>query len=188
MRIVGLMIAKGDSKRLPGKNSLDFAGKPMFVWNLQKLLDIFEEVYFSSDNEDMLKIAQNMEAKSVVRRHDLCGDAPNILVYRHAMKQASRYDELDGLVAVQANSPTVEKRMIEEVYEHLINGYTEIKTCHSDFSDYGSIWGMTYRRLKEIKDMYNASPTIWKRDDSVDIHNSEDMARALIQHKKRYEN
>ena len=35
---LGVMIAKGDSLRLPRKNQLIFTGKPMFLINLEKLL------------------------------------------------------------------------------------------------------------------------------------------------------
>jgi CMP-N-acetylneuraminic acid synthetase len=35
-----LTIAKGNSKRLKNKNKLNYNGKPMFLWNIEKGLTI----------------------------------------------------------------------------------------------------------------------------------------------------
>lgn len=44
MNSIALIIAKKESSRLPNKNTMDFFGKPIFVWNLEKMLKIFTEV------------------------------------------------------------------------------------------------------------------------------------------------
>jgi CMP-N-acetylneuraminic acid synthetase len=43
------------------KNCQDFCGKPMFIWNLEKCLDIFDRVYVSSDSDEILELATRLE-------------------------------------------------------------------------------------------------------------------------------
>ena len=59
--------------------------------------------------------------------------------------------------------------------------YQEIKTCHPDGSDYGSVWAMTTDRLNNYPDPYNAKPDKWIIDKSIDIHTQEDFTKALKQ-------
>src|SRR3989304_2847031 len=87
---VGLMLVKGGSSRLPGKNLLNFHGVPMFVVNLRKCLKIFDKVYVSTDSPKVAIIARRYKAIIILRDKKLCGDTPNILVYKHALKKMSR--------------------------------------------------------------------------------------------------
>ena len=177
MKIVGLILAKKDSSRLYAKNWRNFLGKPMFVWNLEKALYLFDEVYVSSDFEPVLKKAQSLGAIGIKRPKELCGEAPNITVYKHAQKTM----KADVIVAIQANSPTLEVSIIEQVIGLMKNGKQEVKTCHMDKEDYGSVWALTKERLRNYPDPYNAKPDYWVVDDSVDIHTISELQEALSQ-------
>lgn len=177
-KIVGLMLVKANSKRLPKKNTLDFHGKPMYQVNLEKCLQIFDEVYISSEDYEILDYAQILGAIPILRPEKLCGETPNILVYKHAMRTMKSY----GFVAVQANSPTIEPRIIIKAKQYLENGGTEVMTCYPMGHDnpiYGSVWGMTKDRLKHYKDPYKPEPDFLIDDLSRDIHLESDYYRAL---------
>lgn len=171
-----LILAKGKSKRLRSKNTLDFHGEPMFAVNVRKCLALFDKVYVSSDDAEILKYADKLGAIPIYRSESLCGDAPNIPVYRHAVQFMA---DCDGIVAVQANSPTVGISIIENVRKQLEDGAPEVITINSDGSIYGSVWGMTLGRLAEYKDFYNPKPEVKVVDDSVDIHTKDDYKKAL---------
>lgn len=161
-----LMLAKRNSTRLPGKNFLLIDGKPMYKVNLEKCRDIFDEVLVSSDDPDVA---------DVLRDEELCGDVPNIPVYRHAME----HTDADAFIAVQANSPTIEKNLIILAKKILEMGVQEVMTCHPDRSLYGSIWGMTRERLEQYGDPYTPTPEVLIVDPSIDIHTLKDYEQAL---------
>lgn len=178
MQVTGLVLVKKDSERLKNKNWRIYKGKPMYVWNLEKCLIIFNEVYVSSDDEKILDKAESMGALGIKRPDDLL-EATNIECYRYCMKIMLS----DAFVAVQANSPEVGIKLIKYAKDLLHLGHEEIKTCHLDGTDYGSIWGMTKERLKDYPDPQHASPSAWIRDFSIDIHCVEDLYNSYEQYK-----
>ncbi len=172
---VALILAKSKSNRLPNKNVLPFHGKPMFVENLEKCLDIFDEVYVSTDSEEIAQITLDYSGKVIMRDGSLCGETPNIDVYNHALN----FFNADYIVAVQANSPTVDKEKIVLVKRIMDFGVEEVKTCHEDKKDYGSIWAITTDKIKNYPDPYNAKPEVWVVDNCLDVHTLEDYNKVI---------
>ena len=64
-KIALLTIAKGNSKRLQNKNKLNYNGKPMFLWNLEKGVSISKDYYFNSDDKDMIISAKKLGLKII---------------------------------------------------------------------------------------------------------------------------
>lgn len=150
----------------------------MFMVNVKKCLSIFDRVYVSSDSDEMLSMAQRAGAIPIKRGLELCGETPNIPVYQHAFEHM---DEVDCIVAVQANSPTVTAKLISDASEMMAMGYDEVMTCHPDYSIYGSIWALSRDRLLNYGDPYKPHPKALIVDDSVDIHTEQDYKKALCQ-------
>jgi len=179
MKSVGLILAKKDSNRLKDKNFMDFGDKPMFVWNLEKMLRIFDEVYVSSDYDLILEESKKMGAAPIKRPKKLCGDVPNIPVYRHAIEFMQKPEIV---VAVQANSPTIKESLIKKAKDLMEKyDFKELMTCHLDFKLYGSIWAMSKNRLLNYNNPFKQTPEILLVDDSIDIHTQEDLTKALKQ-------
>ena len=176
-RLAGLILAKSQSNRLTNKNTLDFHGKPMFLVNTEKCLNIFPSTYVSSDSMDILKTAEKVGAIPILRTERLCGDTPNIPVYQHALQVMP--NDIEGIVAVQANSPTINSSIIEKVKMLLEEGKNEVMTCHEDHSIYGSVWGIRRKKLENYVNFYNPQPDIMVIDPSIDIHSELDFQRAL---------
>jgi len=176
MVISAVILAKSESQRLPNKNILDFHGKSMFLVNVEKCLHIFDKVYVTSDDPKILKMVENIGAIGILRGKDLCGSIPNIPVYRHALDFMG---EIDGIVAVQANSPNVPLNTIALVKKLMELGGEEVMTCHSDYSFYGSVWGLTRNLIIQYEDFYKPKPNILIVDDSIDIHTKEDYLNSL---------
>ena len=181
MKISSLILAKSQSKRLPNKNTLNYHGKQMFLWNMQKCIDVFGECHVSSDTDKILNLAYKNGGKVIKRGEDLCGDVPNIPVYQHAMKMM----DCDVLVAVQACSPDLDAGLLEMTKEIMMSGCPELMTCYSlegnthyheqNFPIYGSIWAMTRERLENYGDPYHPKPAVLLIDDSKDIHYKKDL-------------
>lgn len=186
--LVGLMLVKSQSSRLPNKNTLDFAGKEMFLWNLEKCVSIFDEVYVSSDSYSILELASLHGAKAIHRGDDLCGDTPDIEVFKHALTKI----DCDAFIAVHANNPTVEKNLIVLCKKGLEMGIPEVMTCHpmttkAEYKKqanrvYGSIRGMTRERLENYPEPYHPNPEMLLVDTSLEIETIEDLNLCLLTH------
>lgn len=150
----------------------------MFLINTKKCLKIFDSVYVSSDSPEILSLAESVGAIGIIRGEDLCGDTPNILVYKHA---GAVMGDIDGIVAVQANSPSIKPEIIKKVKTLMEMGLSEVMTCHRGGKLYGSVWALTTERLEHYSDPYNPEPVGLVYDESVDIHTEEDLKQALCQ-------
>lgn len=188
MKLVGLILAKGQSKRLPGKNKKDFKGEPMFLINVKKCRRVFGEVYVSSDDEEILNLARSAGAITIRRGEELGGETPDIPVYQHAV---NCMPDIDGIVAVHANNPTIDINTIIAVKKILETGVPEVMTCHTvtDANNYhnqsakiyGSVRGMTVERLYNYGDPYKPRPEVMVVDTSIEIETIEDYNKALCQ-------
>lgn len=170
------MLVKGKSKRLPGKNRKMFHGKPMYMWNLEKCLKLFDKVYVSSEDPEILEEAFHAGASVIPRPDELCGDTPNIPVYQHALQFMG---DVAGIVAVQANSPNIDANLIA-ISRHLMEtGVDELMTVHPNRKIYGSIWAIKKEKLLNYKNAYRPKPNVMLVDPSEDIHTQEDFDAAM---------
>ena len=57
---IAIILARGGSKRIPRKNIIDFAGKPMVAWTIEAAIssNCFENVVVSTDDEEIASIAK----------------------------------------------------------------------------------------------------------------------------------
>lgn len=89
MSIVAFIFARGGSKGLPGKNILNFAGKPLIVWAIEQAKSIsrIDKVIVSTDSEEIAEIALKAGAEvPYIRPKDLASDnAPEWMAWRHAL-------------------------------------------------------------------------------------------------------
>lgn len=188
MKSTALIIAKKNSSRLKDKNFLNFCGKPMFIWNLEKCLKVFNEVYVSSDYNYILDEAKKLGAVPVKRPAELCqSDVPSIPVFKHAL---GFMDKPDIIVVVKADSPTLKIELIERAkelmekykYNELMTAYP-VKGYENKNHLYGSIWALTKDRLENYQDGWKPEPEILLIDESIDIHTKEDFIKAEEQQK-----
>ena len=75
-KVVAIILARGGSKGIPKKNVLNFAGHPLVAWSIiqAKNTNNIDEVYVSSDSEEILKIADKYGAKKINRPHEFASD------------------------------------------------------------------------------------------------------------------
>jgi len=93
MNIGAMVPARMGSKRLPGKNIIDLAGRPLLCWTLDVLLesDIFHDITVSTESEDVAAVIRERYPASAVhvlkRPEALAGDdAPLRDVIAHYME------------------------------------------------------------------------------------------------------
>lgn len=71
MKIVGIIPARYQSSRFPGKPLADICGKPMIWWVYQQAKKVTElnEVYIATDDSRIEKICQELDMKVVMTSH-----------------------------------------------------------------------------------------------------------------------
>lgn len=64
MRKLAIITARGGSKRIPGKNSKIFCGKPIIAYSIQAALDsqVFNEVIVYTDSEEIAEVSKQYGA------------------------------------------------------------------------------------------------------------------------------
>ena len=65
MSKICLIPARGGSKRIPRKNIKLFHGKPLIAWSIENAIksDIFDQIYVSTDDDEIAQIAKEYGAK-----------------------------------------------------------------------------------------------------------------------------
>ena len=121
MSALAIILARGQSKGLPGKNTADIAGKPCIAWTIehaQRSAGI-ARVVVSSDDERALGIARAMEAETVQRPTDLATDTARVDdAARHAY---TTLGEPDGpVVILYANAPVRPADLSERAIDTLV--------------------------------------------------------------------
>ena len=86
--MICIIPARGGSTRLPGKNMIDFFGRPIIDWVIETAFKsrVFSAVIVSTDSEAIYShIATTSAAKPVMRPPELCGDKSETDVLKSVM-------------------------------------------------------------------------------------------------------
>ncbi|MCK5820705.1 MAG: acylneuraminate cytidylyltransferase family protein [Bacteroidales bacterium] len=103
--------ARGGSKRLPGKNLMSIAGKPLIAWTIEAALEcqMFDKVIVSTDSEAIAKIAIAYGAEvPFLRPPELAGDQTTTIDVLNHLVETMRNDNplsFSHLTLLQPTSP-----------------------------------------------------------------------------------
>ena len=89
-KTIAFIFARGGSKGLPFKNKLILAGHPLVAYsiNISKLSPIIDDVYVSTDSEEIAEVAHHYGCEvPFMRPSELASDlATDKVVFEHALK------------------------------------------------------------------------------------------------------
>lgn len=111
--------ARGGSKRLPHKNVLDLAGKPLIAWSIEAGLKskYIDKVIVTSDDDEILAIANEFGADIIKRPYELASNtAISFDAIKHTIENVEKYDYV---VLLQPTSPLRTAEQIDEAIELL---------------------------------------------------------------------
>lgn len=111
--------ARGGSKRVPRKNVLDLAGKPLIAWSIEAGLKskYIDKVIVTSDDDEILDIANKFGSDTIKRPDSLASDtATSIDAVKHTIQNTPAYDYI---VLLQPTSPLRTAHHIDEAIERL---------------------------------------------------------------------
>ncbi len=94
-KTVCIIPARGGSKRFPGKNIHPLCGKPLLSYTIEAAIDsdCFMDVYVSSDDSEVLYVAEEFGAKTDRRPEELGGDTVKAVevIYEFILRPEKRY-------------------------------------------------------------------------------------------------
>lgn len=107
---IAIILGRGGSKRIPKKNIIDFAGKPMIAWSIEAAIasQQFDRVCVSTDSEEIAEVARDYGAEVPFLRTEAADDtAPASEATIVALEQAEAFfSERYGIVAqLMGNCP-----------------------------------------------------------------------------------
>lgn len=122
MKILAIIPARGDSKRLPRKNLLPIQGKPLIVYSIEAALESQEvnRVVVSTDNQEIADVSKKAGAEVVLRpaslSHDTASSESALLHVLDTLEQKEKYTP-DLVVFLQCTSPIRKKDDIDRALE-----------------------------------------------------------------------
>jgi len=119
MKNIVIIPARGGSKRLPNKNILSLGGLPMIAHSIlyaQKNSAIIDEIYVSTDDATIKRIALDYGAKVIDRPEYLSGDLePTVSVLKHVLESIE--GEVENVVLLQATNPLRPLNLLNEAFD-----------------------------------------------------------------------
>ncbi len=125
-----LIPARGGSKRIPKKNLVDLSGKPLLYYTINTCRNITDEIYVSTDDNDIKKFVESMNVNVIDRPDRLAkDDSKTEDVVEHFLEEINT----DLFCVVQPTSPLLNSNSIlegiklMEVYDSVISVCKDVK-------------------------------------------------------------
>ena len=119
MKLLIIIPARGGSKRLPGKNIMKLAGKPLISWTIElaQKLPYEKSIIVSTDSEEIAEVARNCGVEVPwLRPPEISQDSSTTTdVALHALNWFEQnISKVDGVILLQ---PTTPFRSVEKLAE-----------------------------------------------------------------------
>ena len=119
MKTIVIIPARGGSKRLPQKNIKLLGQIPLLAHSIlyaQANSDIVDEIYVSTDDEQIKHVALQFGAKIINRPQSLSGDLePTVSALKNVLEQID--DEVENVILLQATNPLRPTNLLREAFE-----------------------------------------------------------------------
>lgn len=142
-KTIAIIPARGGSKRIPEKNIQIFGGLPLMVHSIlyaQKNSDIIDDIYVSTDNDEIKIIALQYGAKVIDRPASLSGDLePTITALIHALEYIDN-DEIENIILLQPTNPLRPENLLKEIFSFYQNeNLDSLFTVSRNYQKFGKI-------------------------------------------------
>jgi len=125
-KILAVIPARGGSKGVPGKNIIDFCGKPLIQYTIEAALNSKDlgECIVSTDSSEIASVAKSLGVLSPFKRPaNLSGDeALSLDVVQHAVEfmESKNGSEYDFILMLQPTTPLRQATDIDKAIQLLI--------------------------------------------------------------------
>ena len=180
MKIIGSVIARIGSRRLPFKNLLPYKGVPLVLRAVQQLIQSrrFDQVVLSTDSELIARTCMQEDVSIIRRPDELSGDStPSIPVFQHIVNNFP----CDIHLNYNCNFPECPQSVFDEAIE-------VCKEHGESLSDPYAVWAQSSDCLKSYGDPLDITAVKFKAEhvQTIDIHEFDDLlfTHQLYQEKK----
>ncbi len=153
---IAVILARGGSKGIPGKNLKKLNGKPLLYWSICQCLncDQISSVWVSSDSNKILEFAKKAGANTILRPDNISKDnSSSDSGWLHAINFFDRNNiYLDTVVALQATSPLRESKDIKKALSYF---YSKKNDSLFSGSKNNEIFFNWTKQITKIKPNYN---------------------------------
>lgn len=140
-KTIAIIPARGGSKRLPGKNVRLLGELPLIAHSIryaqkQKIID---EVYVSTDDQTIKKVALEYGAKVIDRPSGISGDLePTVSALKHVLQSLN--EEVDNVILLQPTNPLRPENLLNEAFELFSkNNHDSLFTVTRNHQKFGKI-------------------------------------------------
>ncbi len=116
-KTIAIIPARGGSKRLPNKNTMPLGGIPLLAHSIlfAQKHSFIDEVFVTSNDENIKKIALKYGAKVIDRPENLSGDfEPTISALKHVLENIA---EIENVVLLQPTNPLRPENLLIQAFE-----------------------------------------------------------------------
>lgn len=183
MKVLGIILARAGSERLPGKNKLPLCGKPLICYTLDTALksNVLDTVVVSTDDEDIKRICKRYQPKYgnlviLDRPEELAG--PHVPSEACMLQVMSEMDKHDYVMLLQPTSPL---RTVMDIRSVLF--LTKNHDCIVSVNQKTEAWNgalFICEWNKFIKNKGFSDPALYYMSNkrSIDIDTEEDLREA----------
>lgn len=118
-KTIAIIPARGGSKRIPEKNIQNLGDLPLIAHSIiyaKENKAIIDEVYVSTDDEEIKKAALQFGAKVIDRPKSISGDLePTVSALKHVLENISSED-IENIILLQPTNPLRPIDLIEEAF------------------------------------------------------------------------
>jgi len=145
VKVLGIIPARGGSRQVPGKNTLDLLGKPVITYTIEAALAAkrLDRVAVTSDDTKVRDICAHYDVSFIERPGELAGDkAPIDAAMRHCCRELERRQDFraDLVVLLYANVPVRADGIIDRAVKHLIETDADSVQTMAPVGKYHPYW------------------------------------------------
>ena len=174
MKIVGVVIARMGSGRLPNKNVRILKGKPLIFYAIDAMerSKHISEMYVTTESKEIKDLIESSSKRVQVvdRPPELAKDGVSS---QDVFKHFAGVIDFDIMVNVQSNSPQVKVESIDAGVDLLLeHDLWEVRSVDGRGLENGAFWILTRKAV-----FWNGLSVYFgvSRDDAVDIHTFDDL-------------
>lgn len=141
-KTIAIIPARGGSKRIPEKNIQMFGRIPLLVHSIQYALankEIIDDVYVSTDDLTIKRIALENGAKVIDRPQKLSGDfEPTVSALMHVLESVK--SDVENVILLQPTNPLRPQNLLKETFEkYKKENLDSLFTVSRDYHKFGKI-------------------------------------------------
>ncbi len=160
---IAIIPARGGSKSIPCKNTVNVGGKPLIAWSIKKAKEsrFIDDVFVSTDDKRIARISREHGAGLIARPASLAGDrSSSEAALLHAIDYIENVKKMkiDIVVFLQATSPVRERSDIDNAIKKFLKEKADSLFSCSKMKDY-FIWARRASGFASITyDYHRRSP------------------------------